>query len=165
MPIKNHNGKVFAGAQTILIPPVTAADCTIYPSLEQLALEEHKAARGSTIRYGRGWARRPLDEIQTTCTPLTPIPSSTDPMFPVKNAPCNIIGTNFYGIEGQLHIGDADTWPMCIVTTLQPITSWAAALIAVTAMTWGGPGIGAWIYVRNQYGLRNPNGLAFMWAP
>lgn len=159
MAIKVNSGRVYGGASTRIIPPVTAEDCTIYPAFDLLVLEEHKGGRGCTIRQGRGWARRSVEEIETMCTPLRPVPASVSPDPLVQCQPWVVFGTYFYDVPGEVHLGDAATWPECVVTVKQSVTSWGPVEIGLACANWGMVPAGVWVYVENRYGLRNHDGL------
>lgn len=166
MPIKVNSGRVYAGAATRIIPPVTEEDCTIFPALELLVTEEEKAGRGCTIRQGRGWAKRTVEEIENTCTPATPNPTSTTPHPIILTLPFDLYGTGFYDVVGQVHFGNASTWAASAIKVLQPVSTWTDTEIHITAATWGPVPATIWIYLLNKYGLRNENGLQrTLWGP
>lgn len=143
----------------MIVPPITAADCVLYPSFDQLVREEETAGRGATVRAGVALARRTVLEIQTSCAAVVPNPTSyaPDPLLPGFAWTC--FGTGFGGVAGQVHLGDASTWGACVIRHLQPVAVWAATRIDLSRCVVEPVWSEAWIYVLNQWGQRNANGL------
>ena len=84
MPIEENQGRVFGGAASRIVPPVTEEDCAKYPAFEALVEQEQAADRGCTIRQGKAWASRTVAEIAASCEigPLPPEIQSYMPGFP-----------------------------------------------------------------------------------
>jgi len=79
MPIVNVTGKTWAGAAAGVIKPITSADCTVYPTFEELVRAEAVVSRGCTVRAGRGWAKRTVAQIASTCYAVPTITGYNSP--------------------------------------------------------------------------------------
>lgn len=77
MPILDNNGRIYTGAATRIVPPITAGDCTLSPSFEQLVDQEQQPGRACTIRAGKAWARRTTQQIAYACTNVPEITGYT----------------------------------------------------------------------------------------
>lgn len=131
----------------------------MYPSFNALVLAEHAAGRGVTVRAGVGWAKRTVAEIQWSCSAVTPNPTSVVPDPVVIPGPYVVYGTGFGGVVGQLHLGDHSTWAACVIKRLQPVSLWTGVRIDCPDANVEPPWLEAWVYVLNEWGLRNANGL------
>jgi len=67
MPIVSVVGKTWAGAAAGVIAPITSADCTVYPTFGELVRAEAVVSRGCTVRQGRGWCKRTVAQIASSC--------------------------------------------------------------------------------------------------
>jgi hypothetical protein len=67
MGLRENDTLEFPGAATLIEPPITGADCTNFPSFEELALNEQVAPAACTIRNGMAWALRTVALIETDC--------------------------------------------------------------------------------------------------
>lgn len=153
-----NSGRVYGGAATRIIPPITAADCTRFPAFEPLVVEEHKAGRGCTVRQGRAWAARTVEEIEFSCTPQVPVLTYHMPPQWTVGEPATVGGHEFYDEPGVVYLGNAALWTEVTHAKVQEIGTWMETEIVVSAVVWDMAPSLAWIYVKNKWELVNPVG-------
>ena len=132
---------------------------------EQLIKAENTAGHGAVIRFGRGWTSRSKSQLETSCTPPTPVVVSSNPVTLVLTWPVDVYGTGFADVGGTLYIGNASTWAASAIKIAQPVSTWTPTAIHVTAVTWGPAPANVWLYVLNKHALVNAAGLGRFLMP
>lgn len=165
MGIIDNDGRCVAGAAARINPPIDADDCTLFPSMEELIKAEQAPGRGAVIRYGRGWTSRSKAELETSCTPPTPVVVSSNPTTLVLTFPVDVFGTGFADVGGTLYLGNASTWLASGIKVAQPVSTWTPTAIHVTAVTYGPAPVNVWLYVLNKHALVNAAGLGRFLLP
>lgn len=159
MPLVDNRARVYAGASTRIVPPVTGAECVNWPSFEALVVEESKLGRGCTVRAGRGWARRGLAVVEGCCGAAWPVVTGASPNPWPRGGLGQAGGTGFGAVEGVLYLTDSGTWAGSTVKVAQNVVAWSNGLVLVNPVSY--PGVAympVWIYVENVCGMVGPLG-------
>lgn len=124
MPILNVVGRGWSGAAAGVVRPITSADCTIYPTFEELVRSEGAVSRGCTVRQGRGWAKRTVAEISSSCYA---VPAITSYVAGTRT----LVGVRFYTKTGpakfEVNVGAGwvvratDVWTSTLIHHAAPI--------------------------------------------
>jgi hypothetical protein len=156
----------WAGAASKLIPPITAGDCAKWPAFDELVREEMKPGRGCTVRAGVGFARRTAAEISESCALVVPVITEVTPQPVVYENGFYVWGSGFGASTGELWIGDAATWELCVETyRFETLFGWLEARVHAYNDFGGPPFEDHYVYVKRATGQRNVTGFLseFTW--
>lgn len=121
MPILDNRGRIYGGAATRIEPPITAGDCTLSPSFDELVDQEQQPGRACTIRFGKGWARRTTAQIAYACTNVPQITGYT-------TGNRTVAGNHFYTKSGPAKL----EYKLGADWLLTPTSSWSDTAIVHT---------------------------------
>jgi hypothetical protein len=159
MGIEPNTDQLYTGAASKIVPPITGADCALFPTLDELVAFEQQAGRGATVRHGIAFAKRTPAEIAAACALHYPAPTSTTPTILQNGVGCKVHGTFFAVPGGTWRLGNAATWPACTILKVQPWSLWVPTQITCPAVTWDFAPATVWLYVTTSAGLTNQAGL------
>ncbi len=158
MPIRVADRREWGGASSKIVKPIMAEDCVMAPCFACLVSQEAQPGRGCTVRAGVGWAKRSVEQIAETCTPPTPIITSTTPNPWVIGNPGSVYGSNFGPEPGLVVLKGGEWWGGPGVTYQQPVESWADGLIKVSAVVGVSPPVLWWLFVFTKWETHNDPG-------
>lgn len=139
MAIKANDLRLYVGAASLLVPPITSGECTLFPSLELLVRAEGVAGRGATIRHGLAFAKRTPAELAAAC--------AADPLITGYNGASRlVVGVRFFEKSGpaKLEVSQGAVW------VERGTDIWQETMIRHVP-----PPLvpGWWVRVTNKYGL------------
>ena len=158
MPILGNDDKQYTGAKSRLVPPISAVDCPLFPTAQELMRAESAAGFGAVWRGGVAFLERSPAELAIACTPATPALTDVVPGLLFGAVDWLVRGSGLYDSAGVIWIAAAATWGAVGYKEAQNVTAWNEGQVDLKGWAFG-PGAGdRFVYAENRYGLVSVNG-------
>lgn len=165
MGLEQSRRAEWSGAGCRIIPPITVADCTRYPTFDELVLEEGVAGRGVTIRKGQAWAARTVAQIAGSCAVYVPDVTGHWPGQWMVGFEGKASGLHFEEVGGECWLTDNASWAMSVTKVEQTVSVWTDTELTIPSVSYPlVPGT-AYIFVLDKFGKRNAVGHAVVVVP